>query len=164
MNVSRIIEKMIECSKGNLHDIDHFIRVWTYAKMIGELENLDSSTQYILEIAAIIHDIACPLCREKYGNTNGKYQEIEGIALVRDFLSDIKISDEQIERVVYLVGHHHTLDHVDGKDYMILLEADFIANASENGYEMRTIKSFIDHTMWTESGKRIAKKVFCIQN
>ena len=41
MNVSRIIEKMIECSKGNLHDIDHFIRVWTYAKMIGELENLD---------------------------------------------------------------------------------------------------------------------------
>lgn len=84
--------------------------------------------------------------------------------MVRDFLSDIKISDEQIERVVYLVGHHHTLDHVDGKDYMILLEADFIANASENGYEMRTIKSFIDHTMWTESGKRIAKKVFCIQN
>lgn len=164
MNVSRIIEKMIECSKGNLHDIDHFIRVWTYAKMIGELENLDSSTQYILEIAAITHDIACPLCREKYGNTNGKYQEIEGIALVRDFLSDIKISDEQIDRVVYLVGHHHTLDHVDGKDYMILLEADFIANASENGYEMRTIKSFIDYTMWTESGKRIAKKVFCIQN
>ena len=81
MNVSRIIEKMIECSKGNLHDIDHFIRVWTYAKMIGELENLDSSTQYILEIAAITHDIACPLCREKYGNTNGKYQEIEGIAI-----------------------------------------------------------------------------------
>ena len=137
MDVSQILEKMIVFSKGNLHDIDHFIRVWTYAKMIGELENLESSTQYILEIAAITHDIACPFCREKYGNTNGKYQEIEGVALVTDFLSETKISNEQIERVAYLVGHHHTLDDVVGKDYMILLEADFIVNAIENGYEIR---------------------------
>ena len=162
MDISQILEKMIEFSKGNLHDIDHFIRVWTYAKMIGELENLDSSTQYILEIAAITHDIACPLCREKYGNTNGKYQEIEGIALVTDFLLSIKISNEQIERVAYLVGHHHTLDDVVGKDYMILLEADFIVNAIENGYETNKIKTFIENTMWTDSGKRIAKEVFCI--
>ena len=26
-------------------------------------------------MAAVVHDIACPLCREKYGNTNGKHQE-----------------------------------------------------------------------------------------
>ena len=73
MTVSQIMEKMISFSKGNIHDIDHFLRVWSYAKTIGELEQLDSETQFILEIAAIKHDIACPLCREKYGNTNGKY-------------------------------------------------------------------------------------------
>ncbi|MFR1449740.1 MAG: hypothetical protein ACLSXC_05920 [Beduini sp.] len=39
----------------------------------------------ILEIAAITHDIACPLCRQKYGNTNGKYQEQEGLILVEEF-------------------------------------------------------------------------------
>lgn len=32
--------------------------------------------------AAITHDIACPLCRKKYGNTNGKYQEQEGALLI----------------------------------------------------------------------------------
>ena len=42
MDISQILEKMIVFSKGNLHDIDHFIRVWTYAKMIGKLENLES--------------------------------------------------------------------------------------------------------------------------
>ena len=51
------------------------IRVWTYAKTIGELEGIDKDTQFILEVAAITHDIACPICRDKYGNTNGKHQE-----------------------------------------------------------------------------------------
>ena len=69
------MERMIAFSDGNFHDIDHLIRVWTYAKTIGELEGLDANKQNILEVAAITHDIACPLSREKYGNTNGKHQE-----------------------------------------------------------------------------------------
>ena len=84
--ISAVLEKMIAFSDGNIHDIDHLIRVWTYSKMIGELEGLDAQTQLVLEVAAITHDIACPLCREKYGNTNGKLQEQKGEAMVRDFL------------------------------------------------------------------------------
>ena len=72
------MEKIIAFSDGNIHDIDHLIRVWTYSKMIGELEGLDAQIQLVLEVAAITHDIACPLCREKYGTTNGKHQELEG--------------------------------------------------------------------------------------
>ena len=87
MTVAEIMEKMIAFSEGNIHDIDHFIRVWTYAKTIGELERLDLQMQFILEVAAITHDIACPLCREKYGNTNGKHQEAEGAPLVTAFLT-----------------------------------------------------------------------------
>ena len=59
MTISQIMEKMIAFSDGNIHDIDHFIRVWTYARTIGELENLDRETQFVLEVAAITHDIAC---------------------------------------------------------------------------------------------------------
>ncbi len=40
---------------------------------------------------------------------------------------------EQIERVSYLVGHHHTLNVIAGMDYQILAEADFIVNAGEIG-------------------------------
>lgn len=50
MNISQILEKMIALSDKNIHDIDHLIRVWTYAKTIGELEGLDTDTQFILEI------------------------------------------------------------------------------------------------------------------
>jgi len=160
METAQIMEKMIVISEGNIHDIDHFIRVWTYAKTIGELEGLDRHTQKIVEIAAIIHDIACPLCREKYGNTNGKYQEKEGMILAKQFLTEFDLSKEDQERIVYLVGHHHTFDQIDDIDYQILIEADYIANASENGYSQRNIENFMQRIMKTESAKRIIKSIF----
>ena len=61
MTIAQIMEKMIAFSEGNIHDITHLSCVWTYAKTIGELEGLDADTQFILEVAAITHDIACPL-------------------------------------------------------------------------------------------------------
>ena len=160
MTISQIIEKMIAFSDGNIHDIDHFIRVWTYARTIGELENLDRETQFLLEVAAITHDIACPLCRVKYGNTNGKYQEEEGVPMVKEFLSDIGIAEEVIDRVAFLVGHHHTFSGIDGIDYQILIEADYIANATENGYGQENIVNFMQKIMKTEGGKQILKAIY----
>ena len=158
MTVSQIMEKMISFSQGNIHDIDHFIRVWTYAKTIGELEKLDKATQFILEVSAMVHDIACPLCREKYGNTNGKYQEKESEPIVREFLKDAGLNQEQMNRVVFLVGHHHTYSDIQGIDYQILVEADYIANATENGYSRQNMLNFMDRVMKTESGKGFCQK------
>lgn len=160
MKIAEFMEKMIVFSKENMHDIDHFMKVWAYAKTIGELENIDDETQYILEIAALTHDIACPLCREKYGNTNGKYQEEEGAWLVKDFLADMGLTGVQIERVAYLVGHHHTFQRIDGLDYQILIEADFIVNAAESAYSKENIANFAETIMRTNSAKRITAEVF----
>lgn len=44
MTIAQILEKMIAYSGGNLHDINHLICVWTYAKTIGELEGLEQET------------------------------------------------------------------------------------------------------------------------
>ena len=67
---ARMINKMIDFYKGNKSDVRHFLKVYAYAQTIGKLEGLDEKTQDTLEIAAIVHDIACPLGREKYGNTS----------------------------------------------------------------------------------------------
>lgn len=160
---ARILQKMLAFSKGNIHDIDHLIRVWTYAKTIGELEGLDPQTQLILEVAAITHDIACPTCRKKYGNTNGKLQEAEGETMVRPFLADTGLTEAQINRVAFLVGHHHTLADIDGLDYQILVEADYIANASENGYSVENVDAFTKRVMKTSSGIGLARDVFCLE-
>ena len=163
MSIAQLLEKMIDYSAGNIHDIDHLIRVWTYAKTIGELEGLDANAQFILETAAITHDIACPLCREKYGNTNGKRQEEEGGPLVRSFLADAGLPGDQVDRVAYLVSHHHTYTDIDGIDYQILIEADYIVNASESGYSPENRKNFLEEHMKTESGKRLLRSTFCME-
>ena len=160
MTIAQIMAKLIAFSAGNIHDIDHLIKVWTHAKTIGELESLDQETQFILEAASIIHDIACPLCRQKYGSADGKLQEKESDPLVRQFLSDTDMTSDEIDRIAFLVSHHHTYTGVDGIDYQILLEADYIVNAAENGYSMDNLLSFMRKTMKTQSGKQILRDVF----
>lgn len=162
MTVSQIAAKMIQYSNGNLHDINHFMKVYAYAKTIGECEQLDQKTQTVLEVAAILHDIACPLCREKYGNTNGQYQELEGAVLAREFLKDSGCSDEFIERAVFLVGHHHTLKNIVGMDYQILIEADYLVNADESNYSEANIRNAMEHIFRTETGIFLLKSIYQI--
>ena len=162
MQIAEITKKMVAYSEGNTHDINHLLKVWTYAKTIGELEKLDEKTQRILEVAAILHDIACPLCREKYGNTNGKNQEREGMPLAREFLKDCGLSEDENERIVYLVGHHHTLGNIQGLDYQILIEADYLVNADESQYSLENIRNTCERIFKTKSGTEILKSIYMI--
>ena len=162
MIVAAATQKMIDFYKGNIHDIDHFLKVWAMAKTIGELEALEPHTQEVLELAAVVHDIACPLCRKKYGNADGKHQELEGGSLVRGFLHDTGLTPAQVDRVAYLVSHHHTLTDIDGIDYQILIEADYIVNAAESEYSKENIKGFINKVMQTNTGSMLARQIFCV--
>ena len=159
-NVAAATRKMIGFYHGNRHDIAHFLKVWAMAKTIGELEGLDADTQYLLEATAIVHDIACPFCREKYGRADGKLQEKEGPSIVRTFLADSGMTEAQVERIAYLVGHHHTMTGIDGMDYQILIEADYLVNASEKTYSPANVQNFMNTSMKTESGKKLAKALF----
>ena len=158
--VEEVLIQMIGISKENYHDINHFLKVWTYAHTIGTLSCLDKKTLYTLEVAAIIHDIACPLCREKYGNTNGKYQEMESPKLVENFLKDLDMPEDIKKRINFLVSHHHTIDQVDGMDYRILLEADFLVNAEESHLPQETIRHTKDLVFRTETGCRLLEELF----
>lgn len=160
MLIASAVEKMIEFYKGNLHDIDHFLKVWAFAQIIGEQEKLDLHTQQILELAAVVHDIACPLCREKYGNTNGKNQEMESPALVKAFFSDLSVPEQDTERISWLAEHHHTYTNVDALDYQILLEADFLVNAGESGYKISAIESAKNNIFKTASGIRLLENMY----
>ena len=160
MTVNDMICKMIAQSNGNKHDIAHFLKVYTYARLIGEKEQLDARTQEILEIAAVIHDIACPLCRKKYGNTNGKHQEQESAPLVAAFLDGTGVDEEMKNRVSYLVCHHHTYTDVDGLDYQILLEADFLVNADESQMSGAAIRHARETFFRTRTGIELLDSIF----
>ena len=160
MTIAQILNKMIAASDGNIHDIDHLLRVWAYARTIGELEGLDAETQYLLEVAAITHDIACPLCRVKYGNANGKHQEEESAALLEEFFADSDLPKEFVDRVSYIVSHHHTITGIDGIDYQIMIEADYLVNADESNFSGNNVRNMLEKVFKTETGKFLLQSMY----
>jgi len=162
--VAQAVIKMIRFYKEEsdvvIHDVNHFMKVWGFARTIGTAEGLDPMTQETLELAAIAHDIACPLCRRKYGNADGKAQEREGGALTLDFYKEFSLPAEQLDRICYIVAHHHTYDGVDGLDWQIMLEADFLVNADESGLGGEAIKNFKRRVFRTETGCRLLDSMY----
>ena len=100
ISIENAVTKMISNCNGDLYDVNHFMKVWAYAKTIGQLEGLDERTQQTLELTAIVHDIACPGLREEYGSAPGHLQEQHGPALVREFYKDAEMDDEMLERII----------------------------------------------------------------
>ena len=102
------------------------------------------------------------MCEEKYGNCSGKLQEKEGPALAQQLLKQLGFDDEVSKRVQYLIAHHHTYDHVDGIDYQILIEADFLVNIMEDHLSKEEAKKAYDTIFKTECGKTICREMFGI--
>ena len=69
--ISRLIDKMADWEAGNPKRINHFLKVWGYAKTIGELEGLNENTRFTLEAAAVVHDIGIKPAEEKFGCHGG---------------------------------------------------------------------------------------------
>ena len=124
---------MIELYKGDSRRIQHFCKVHSYARLIAQMENVDYKTLFIIETAALTHDIGIHTCEEKYGECGGRLQEKEGPALAKELLERLGFETDISERVQYLIAHHHTYSNIDGIDYQILVEADFLVNMYEDG-------------------------------
>ena len=160
MVVALTIEKMIQFYHGNIHDVSHFLKVYAFAKTIGELERLTPQTQETLELAAVVHDIACPLCREKYGSTIGKKQELESPPLIGKFFSDLPVAPETVQRISWIVAHHHTYGLSNDLDYQILLEADYLVNAEKSSNPAESARSAMHKIFKTKTGGKILSELY----
>lgn len=148
-----LIAAMIAYDKGDPMRIQHFIKVHDFAAVIGRLENVDKDTLFVLETVAIVHDIGIHISEQKYGRCDGKLQEQEGPREAESLLTRVGgYTDEQIARVCWLVGHHHTYSNIDGIDYQILVEADFLVNIYEDKIEKSAVASVRQKIFKTKSG------------
>jgi predicted metal-dependent HD superfamily phosphohydrolase len=160
--INKLHWEMIHLYRGDSKRIQHFCKVHSYAKLIAEMENIDKETQFILETAALTHDIGIHLCEEKYGNCSGKLQEKEGPALAGKLLDSLGFDEAVSERVQHLIAHHHTYSNVDGVDYQILIEADFLVNLHEDNVSKDAINHAYNNIFRTETGKKICREMYCI--
>ena len=157
----QLISSMIEYYRGDAKRIQHFIKVYNFASLLGRQEQLDEEALFILETAAIVHDIGIRICEKKYGVCDGKHQELEGPVEAEKLLNTLgNYTFEQILRVCWLVGHHHTYSNIDGMDYQLLVEADFLVNIYEDGFTYEMIENVRNKIFRTQSGIRCLEKLY----
>lgn len=162
LNINELHNEMIKLYSGDAKRIQHFCKVYSYSKLIAELEGVDCDTLFILEAAALTHDIGIHYCEKKYGSCSGPLQEKEGPAIARELLGRLGFDDRVSERVQYLIGHHHTYTNIDGIDYRILVEADFLVNLLEDEAPETAIKKAYETIFVTKAGKSICRNMFGI--
>jgi HD superfamily phosphodiesterase len=160
--IGSVLNAMIGYYESDIKRINHFIKVYGFARAIGEGEGLSENTMRILGIAALTHDIGIKNSEIKYKSAAGTYQQTEGPPEARKMLEGLNIERDVTDRVCWLIAHHHTYSGIEGADYQILVEADFIVNAFEDVLPGDAIRSFRDKVFKTKSGTMILNTMYSL--
>ena len=159
-----LYNEMLALFSGDARRCQHFIKVASLAKHLAESEGADTELIELVEAAGLVHDCGIKIGEAKYGagHCTGKIQEEEGPAVARELLQKVGYEDAKVERICYLVGHHHTYNNIDGLDYQILVEADFLVNFYEDGTPKKNIAKAVERIFRTQSGLTLAKMMFAL--
>lgn len=155
-----LLSAMISYETGSPKRAQHLIKVYAFSKLIGLGEELDPHTLFVLEAAAAVHDIGIRRALEVHGHYNGKLQEELGPPEAEKLLVSLDFPRDVIDRVCWLVGHHHTYTDIQGLDYQILVEADFLVNLYEKAEPPEAQRAAYQTIFKTETGKRLCWEQF----
>ncbi len=158
--LDRLAMEMIAYDKGDPKRIHHFLKVHDFARLIGVAEGLEEKTLFRLEAAAYVHDIGIHEGERRFGRNDGKIQEDLGPAEAEAILERLGFEAEDIRRISWLVGHHHSYGSIDGPDAQILAEADMLVNQYEDGADRKRNEALYHRLYKTETGKRLFEALY----
>ena len=160
MNICDVIESAVSYDRGDPKRINHFMKVYAFAGLIGRKEGISDRELDILEAAAVLHDIGIHNAEMLHGSSDGKYQELEGPSVAADILSALGADNEFIGNVCNMVGRHHTYTGIDSLSLQILIEADFLVNIFEDGMSDTAIASVKEKIFRTAEGTRLLEEMY----
>ena len=161
--IQRLTKKMIEYYAGDPKRIQHFIKVHAFSRYIGLRERLPEHDLFVLECAALVHDIGIKPAEAQFGECGGKLQERLGPPEAEKMLRELGFTDDDIARICCMVGRHHSYDNIDGIDLQILIEADFVVNLFEDAASKSAVDTAYGKIFRTDSGKELLRTVFGLQ-
>lgn len=159
-NTQPLLAAMTRWFAGDPRRVHHLLKVWAFARAIGQSEGLADDALFLLESAAITHDIGIRPAEAQYGSSAGPLQERLGPPAAAAMLGELGYAPEEIERVCWLIGHHHTYGLDGGPDYQILIEADFLVNAYEDGMGPAAVASVREKVFRTWLGRQMLDDLY----
>ena len=161
--VNDILRLAIAYNGNDIKRINHLLKVYSLAHHIGILENCDIQLQTIIDISSILHDIGIHESERKYNSSAGKWQEIEGPIVAQELLKELDLDNKIKDRVLFLIGHHHSYSDIDGIDFQILVEADFLVNIFEDEMTKSDCQKIKKNIFRTESGIKLLEELYMLQ-
>lgn len=155
-----IIEKMIRYFGTDVRRINHALKVYGFASCMARREGLSVRETQIVDVAAILHDIGIHEAERKHHSSGGKYQELEGPAIARELLSDLELDAATVDRICFIIGNHHSYQKIDGPDFQLLVEADFLVNIYEDEMPGHSIESVRDKYFTSKSGLLLLNSMY----
>ncbi len=160
VDIAKLTALAIAYDAGDARRVQHFLKVYAFCRVIGQREGLDADTQNTLEAAAVLHDIGIHEAERKHGSCAGKYQEMEGPAVAAPLLAEAGADEAEIERVLWLIAHHHTYNASEDTDFRILLEADFLVNAYEDALPHGACEQACSRIFRTQAGRSFLSDLY----
>ncbi|MHB8065635.1 MAG: HD domain-containing protein [Ruminiclostridium sp.] len=157
-----VIEKMMVYFGNDVRRINHALKVYGFAFAISGMEHMSEKEAQIIGLAAVLHDIGIKEAERKYNSTAGKFQEIEGPPIAKQILENNAVESEIIDRVCYLIGNHHSYQKIDGLDFQILIEADFLVNIFETNIDKNAIESIRTKYFKTKKGTELLATMYLV--
>lgn len=154
------LRAMARYNQGHPNLIQHAAKVYAYSELIALDEGLADDALLTVQVAALLHDIGILPSEKKYGSGAGSYQQIEGPPVARALLEPLHLPEALVERVAYLIAHHHTYTDIDGLDYRILVEADFLVNIQEGGMDSEGVRAVQRSLFRTRMGSELLQEMF----
>jgi len=158
--IPRVMERMIAYFGRDVRRINHALKVSSFARIIGACECPGPELQEVIAFTALLHDIGMHEAERKYNSTAGKYQQIEGPPIAREILGDLRVDSAVIDRVCFITGNHHTYSRIDGLDFQVIAEADFLVNIFEDEMGREAAESIGQRIFRTETGKRLLTAMY----
>ncbi|MCH5324347.1 MAG: HD domain-containing protein [Eubacterium sp.] len=159
----KLISAAIEYDRGDAKRIQHFIKVYQFAALIGSEEGLSDTEMKALSAAAILHDIGIREGERLYCRCDGEIQERLGPDIAKQIMAAVGGYEDVAERAAQLIGRHHTYTDIDGADCQILIEADFLVNLYEDGCGADAIKSAREKILRTKTGTSLLDTMFSLK-
>ncbi len=158
--IAQVISEMIRVLKHDRSQIEHAMKVYVYASVIGDLEGLKGDKLRALRAAAILNDIALPDVLDQEGEWTGELHQRYGEPMVRELLKRLGY-DRYADRVSYLVGHSHSYmqEMEEQLDLQILIECDFLVNLSEGKCKEKP-EDVYNRFFATTTGRAMFKDLF----
>ncbi len=156
---ARLVQEMVCYEEGCAARVHHVLKVFALAQTIGTAEKLGPHTQFVLETAALTHDIGIRPSLVRYGQSAGCYRQQEGPPVARALLLRLGYEHEVVERVCTLIALHHTYGLDEGPDYQMLAEADLLVHIQEENLRQDAIYAVQRHFR-TQTGQLLLQRLY----